>query len=455
MNEIQHFHVKARTAKNGSLLSVVFPILFIAVVMGFGGAAQFNRLSDVPVRVIAVCALAWLWAAKLRRPAPLRPAELTLVLLCLTIPIIQLLPLPPSTWSLLGDRAAYVGAYRDIDAGPLPWLPISIEPDRSIDALFFLLVPAAGFLLGRRLSRGSREAVLLALLGMVAANILAGVIQVGQGSTSPMRFYAVTNAEGPVGFFANRNHFALLMAIAPVIAAWAASGRRQYLRGPATWVLWAATAISCFAMALLTESRAGTVLAVCGLLASVIFLFRRGGGGREAPLIAGAAVAASVALLAILQFTSLGERFARLVHDNPRADITPQLAHAAWNNLPFGSGVGSFEALFRRYETVTDLAATYWNHAHDDLAQIIIEAGLPGLVAVLLLIIWWGGLLKCAWRSGDSKDRELLWMILVTTAMILLHSLVDYPLRTPAFAGLFAFLAGAGSRVAGRNGARV
>ena len=66
----------------------------------------------------------------------------------------------------------------------------------------------------------------------------------------------------------------------------------------------------------------------------------------------------------------------------------------------------------------------------------MIEAGLPGLVLLLLFLAWWGMRASAIWRSPDAA--ELARAACIASAAILLHSLVDYPLRTSAIAAIMA-----------------
>ncbi len=64
--------------------------------------------------------------------------------------------------------------------------------------------------------------------------------------------------------------------------------------------------------------------------------------------------------------------------------------------------------------------------------EIILETGLPGLILLLLFVAWWGSRAFVIWRSPNAA--ELARAACIASAAILLHSLVDYPLRTAAIA---------------------
>jgi O-antigen ligase len=86
----------------------------------------------------------------------------------------------------------------------------------------------------------------------------------------------------------------------------------------------------------------------------------------------------------------------------------------------------------------------YVNHAHNDLAELWLEAGwaLPVVVLPLLAAFVFAG--WEAWRGVPGLSPAMLglrraaWIALL---LVLLHSLVDYPLRTTAHLAVFGMLA--------------
>ena len=104
-----------------------------------------------------------------------------------------------------------------------------------------------------------------------------------------------------------------------------------------------------------------------------------------------------------------------------------------------GSGLGTFDPAFRRFEPFEMLSTSYMNQAHSDLLQLVIEAGAFGLALLLVYLAWWGRRTIALWRAAPDRAAPPLLGRLgsVVTAMILLSSVAEYPLRTPFFAVLF------------------
>jgi O-antigen ligase len=121
-----------------------------------------------------------------------------------------------------------------------------------------------------------------------------------------------------------------------------------------------------------------------------------------------------------------------------RIRALPVVAAEAFHHLPFGSGLGTFDAIYRTRETVETLSNAYLNHAHNDYIEILLETGLAGAVLIALFLAWFGRLAVEAWR-GTGPASDLACAATIVVATLALHSLVDYPLRTGALSGLFGF----------------
>jgi len=200
-----------------------------------------------------------------------------------------------------------------------------------------------------------------------------------------------------------------------------------------------------FPLLLITGSRAGLILAILSALLSCLLTVRSRLDGRPRstgrarnwsrislvglPLAVGAA---SVALVVLLSKAEAIQRFFPDGQVEKRLQLGPVFNHMAVDFFPFGSGFGSFDPVFRAYEPANALDLFYMNQAHNDFLQIVIEGGVLPLLLVVPFLIW--TLMKCRtlWftelRTTDQlRGRAGSIIVLV----LLLSSLVDYPLRTP------------------------
>ena len=87
------------------------------------------------------------------------------------------------------------------------------------------------------------------------------------------------------------------------------------------------------------------------------------------------------------------------------------------------------------------LMASYVNHAHNEYAQWWFAAGVPSVIAMALGAVALASTLHGLLRQ-PAHLRGLGVTALVALGAILAHSLVDYPLRTPAMLAVAAALAG-------------
>jgi len=157
------------------------------------------------------------------------------------------------------------------------------------------------------------------------------------------------------------------------------------------------------------------------------------------------AAGGGVTLAALLPVSLLVARsgaLARLIAepvDQTRAAAWPPMVHAARMFLPFGSGFGTFDPVYRMVEPDSLLSTIYLNEAHNEPLQLAIEGGLPALLLLLLFLVWWALAVVHAVRPRESNVQRALAMAMATATLIMmLSSLVDYPLRTPLLSALFA-----------------
>src|SRR5205814_3380001 len=88
------------------------------------------------------------------------------------------------------------------------------------------------------------------------------------------------------------------------------------------------------------------------------------------------------------------------------------------------------------YEDHGRVTSTYVIHAHNDYAELALEMGLPGIVLLFLFLAWWIAAAWRAWRSVEAGPYARAASI--ASAAVLVHSLVDFPLRTAAIGASFA-----------------
>jgi hypothetical protein len=132
-------------------------------------------------------------------------------------------------------------------------------------------------------------------------------------------------------------------------------------------------------------------------------------------------------------------RFQDPVSTDARVNLLPGLIAAGKTFSPIGSGLGSFVPAYQLFERPETLLPQFVNHAHDDYIELWIEAGVLGLAVLAAGLAWFltAALRAAFWPSG--RDIDLPRVAVIVILILLVHSAVDYPLRTAALSTLFAF----------------
>ena len=445
---------RQRGARPGPDLSVVLLAGLLVILWLAGGASREGVTGQVLSRGAAWIAIvvAVLFA---RRPriGEARGATLILcaaILLC----VVQLVPLPPGMWRALPGRAAFADP---LVSPPDLWRPWSVVPGATVNALFSLIVPLAVLVLATGVREEQKHWISVAVLAVIALALLVGLIQfTGAQIVNPF----VNGTPGAVdGMLANRNHFALLLAIGLLIApVWGLGvGSTSRVRAPVALGLVLLLVLTILA----SGSRAGMALGVVALVLGLA-MSRRGlqSALRRYPRWTLPALGVGiVALIGIFVLASVAADRAvsidRLVDQDAGQDMRarglPTVLAITRAYFPFGSGLGSFDPIFRMHEPFALLKPTYFNHAHDDFLEIVLTAGSPGLLLLLTAIGWWLWRSAVAWR-GEAVLPKLGSAVLL---LIQLASIVDYPARTPiimAIATIAAVWLGGAGRGRGTMG---
>lgn len=288
-----------------------------------------------------------------------------------------------------------------------------------------------------------RMAVSIVIFGSIAA--FYGILQY-LSDTSWIYGIREVRLAIPFGPFINLHHFAAFMemtfglAIALVMDS---QIRRE-------WRLLASVAAILMAAAvLLTQSRGGLLSMFAVLLIVVALTARRlvrSGSSRKMILASSAAIIAVVIFASM--YLSTGDLFSRISTTSPTGDVTNGRSHF-WSialkifadHPILGTGLDAFGAVFPQYDT--------WNgtfrveQAHNDYLQMLSDGGLVGFACVVVFIgIYIFRSLKNI-GTATEKTGAIPFQIGAFAGCIgiLIHSFVDFPLRTPSNAFFFLLLA--------------
>lgn len=417
-------------------------VVLLAFSFVFGGASQNHalRLALVELASLPLLVLA---SERLIQSGAWRQHRFALGLLAavVAIPLIQVIPLPPAVWTGLPGRDQMVLALELAGLAP-GWAPLSVTPDRTWGSALALAPPAAFLLATLSLSQVQQERMVQICIAAAIAGILLGAAQLASGGDS---LYLWDVAAGQVrGFFANRNHLAssLLVALPFAIVFGAATLRRRDGRTSALWfgALFAGLVVVALAA---IRSRAGITLFAPAMAVSLLAAWIAAGRGRPGPglLVLVGAVGAALTAVAVLALPPILARFDQEISE-PRFERWPLVAETAQTYLPLGSGIGSFDAVYRSVEPLEELDSTFFNQAHNEYLETWLEAGWLGVGVILAFLIWYARRSWTAWKAPPSREGDLQRAASIGIGVLLLHSLGDYPLRTTTLAVVFALCCG-------------
>jgi O-antigen ligase len=416
----------------------VAPLYLFACLL-LGGSAQ-GVWANMLLQLVGLAFIGWAALARAEEPLT-RSAKQLFGLLILGVALIalQLVPLPPAVWTHLGGRGVIADGYRLLGM-ELPALPISVTPYATFATFLTLIPPVAMLCMMLRLQAYRASWLVIALLLGAFAGILLGALQVTSADPLNSRWYPyeVTNFGVATGFFANANHMASLLVVClPFVAALLASVRGGNVqRYSAIAALVAGSVVVLVIGIVLNGSLAGYALAVPVLVASAMLVTPA-----ESPVRRWAGVAAALLLVAAagaLWMRPIGSNFSTQATTSvtSREQMFATNLAATKEFLPLGSGLGSFRRVYPLFENPNAIVPTIVNHAHNDYAELALETGLPGLTLIALFLVWWAAAARRAWSSPDASHYACAASI--ASAAILVHSLVDYPLRTAAISTIFA-----------------
>lgn len=296
------------------------------------------------------------------------------------------------------------------------WEFWTASPSRALESALFTISILGFFLFITSLNDHQHERLIKFITLGFVINILVGVIQLSFGSRiiiSDILPFDITSAT-----FANENHFSSLIYIIIPLLAWRflATGWR-----PLFFILITGL-IVLFQFAV--GSRAG--MAIASGLAVFSFLWF---GVAFIPLRIKQSVLIIISALVLI---GIGYSISTEIQSGGARNI---FFANTWKAIQdywiFGTGLGSFVIIYPMYEAREELVHVYANHAHNDYLELFLEVGIISMAAVALFGLQ---IIRFASRNKLSQAAALsIWAIL-------LHSVVDYPLRTMAIATIFAVL---------------
>jgi len=204
---------------------------------------------------------------------------------------------------------------------------------------------------------------------------------------------------------------------------------------------------------LMTQSRAGVVFSLLGLvLAFMLFQARVFTGRQHVWLSLGLGLGLVLAMLQVLGSGSVGMRFDTSgLGDAGRLETYRSTWRLIADHPWLGTGQGTFVWSFPPYRDGVSIWGI-WNRAHNTLFEIAADMGLP---LALLVAAAWGLAIGMLIRGIRVRRRDLIIPIsaLAIVLVSVAHTLIDFSLQIPGYSIVaFAILgAGIAQSYAGRS----
>jgi O-antigen ligase len=274
------------------------------------------------------------------------------------------------------------------------------------------------------------------ILFLVSVGAVVGVAQFLIRSPI-LKFHDISHDASLIGFFANKNHMAISLVAAWILALGLVNGgaHRKSKSKYSILVIFAIVLPLVFA----TNSRAGLFL----LIMSGFFIALKSFGKNRILLILGAVGISLISLVAIYYIPAvrlIAARFGGATEDGRWLifERSVQLVDHSW---PFGTGLASYAKVFKSYERLEWVGPQFVNNAHNDYLEYIIEGGILSAVNLAFFAFALLNLSLCAKKmsQGDKKNKgsDLFLANVGIIFLFCFHSFVDYPLRRPASAVIF------------------
>jgi O-antigen ligase len=190
-----------------------------------------------------------------------------------------------------------------------------------------------------------------------------------------------------------------------------------------------------------SRSRAGIALAALGLALTTITAAPRIGGPRAYGVM-GLVLAVVVGLAAAIGLLPVIDRFAEVdAFEDERWPMIVAAIQMAGRYFPVGSGAGTFAALYPPFQPAEIL--TFVHRAHNDYVEWVVEGGILAFVAIVLGIALYIARVVLLAREPDKHRVHFLQVgAAIGIFLMALHGFVDFNLRIPANAIVFALLCG-------------
>ncbi len=430
--------------QSSRLSSIIFFLLCIVPVFT---TILFGGVDNVTWIVVTICWVAiivmWLIEAWRAKGLIFESSYLQLPLIgILLIGLIQLLPLGPGA----GDASITVPATN----------LLTLDPNGTRYFLSHLIVYIVFFAACLTFINSEKRLRKVVFLVVIFGAIMA-FVAILQRLASPDMIYGLRNPGQavPFGPFINQHHFASFMEMTGGLTLGLIFGKSGLQdKKP---LLFISVAIMTIAV-ILTSSRGGMIasIAVLAFVLAMSFIARKRNRTSERTeertptqkaLIATVAAAAVLVLIGSVVFLGGSDALLRgVTMDAGKDDMSNGRLHF-WSvaikifldHPILGAGLDAFGVAFTKHDTWHGIFRV--EQAHNEYLQILAETGIVGFACIgaFIYLLFKRGMATIA-SAGSGFRQNVAIGALAGCFGILIHSLFDFPLRTPSNGFFFLLL---------------
>lgn len=372
------------------------------------------------------------------------------IILCASVALLYLIPLPQFLWEIIPGRENYVEVSQFAQGQSLHSL--SVIPRLTENSITMLIPIFAVFLGTLSLHSKQLQKVIWLVFAVGAVQALIGLFQYFSGTGLP--FLGIENlAKNATGTFVNRDHYAgflelvLPLSLGVMIQSYNRPNHKNRLQlgskiySKQFFVLIALSFIVMFAI-FYSRSRMGILLATFTVFLTM-FMFAKNQNKWLKFLLATTFIAVVVAMMSLESIVDIAFRFfMKDISEENRFNIYASTLEGISALAPFGSGPGTFANVFKAFQP-NDMQH-FINSAHNDYLELIFETGVFGIIIILFFFVlyiqrWMKLDLITSWahRFRYTQTAAGIGML-----MLLIHGMIDFNFHVDANMLYFSFFAG-------------
>ena len=336
---------------------------------------------------------------------------------------------------------------------------ISINREATVSSLVKLLTYGGIFWLSYQYSYRSHRALLIVRIVAWVGTAYAtyGLFAYFWGGNTILWFEKFAYRNDLTSTFVNRNSYATYAGLALIcVTALMIESIARLLRYSSSWrerirrfledmtaniwfpfVAWMVLTTSL----LLSHSRAGFAATVIGLGALTATFGKTKMLRRRTDIFLWAVPLLAVAIVFAFSGQGLDQRFAQTsLASEERPAVYRETLKAASRTPFLGAGYGTFEEVFRSYRTPA--LKNFYRKAHNTYLEILLEVGVLGAVLIIGIHLY---LVALMIKGVLLRKRGFIFPCIgvAATALIAVHSVVDFSIQIPAVAATYWLIMGA------------